>query len=134
MTDPHIVAGGAVTNDELNDLFAAAWPGHLPREFQSVLSRSLDYFTIHDNRKLIGFVYLAWDGGCHAFLLDPTVHPAFRHRGFGTRLVKQAAEAARCRGVEWLHVDFEPELESFYVGAGFRVTTTGVWNLAGPSK
>jgi GNAT superfamily N-acetyltransferase len=78
---------------------------------------------------LIGFVNVAWDGGAHAFLLDTTVHPDFRRRGIATELVRRVAEAARARGAEWLHVDFEPHLETFYRGCGFAPTAAGLLRL-----
>jgi len=130
MADPEIVANGSITNDELNALFAAAWADHKARDFKPVLARSLVYFTAREDGYLIGFVNVAWDGGYHAFLLDPTVHPRFQRRGIGTHLVQQVARAARAQGIEWLHVDFEQKLEKFYIGAGFRATAAGVWNLA----
>jgi ribosomal protein S18 acetylase RimI-like enzyme len=130
MSTLEVVANGAVTNDELNGLFNAAWIGHEPRDFGPVLNRSLVYLTAREHGELLGFVNVAWDGGHHAFLLDPTVHPRFQRRGIGTQLVRGAAQAAQARGAEWLHVDFERDLEGFYVRAGFRPTAAGVWNLA----
>lgn len=78
---------------------------------------------------MIGFVNLTWDGGIHAFLLDTTVHPDLRRRGIGTELVRRAAVVARERGIEWLHVDFEPRLSGFYRNCGFRRTAAGLMNL-----
>ncbi len=80
--------------------------------------------------ELIGFVNLAWDGGIHAFVLDTTVHPNFRRRGVGRRLVTLAVEAARERGVEWVHADFEPHFRGFYYACGFRRTEAGVLHLS----
>ena len=71
--------------------------------------------------RLIGFVNVAWDGAQHAFILDTTVDREFRRRGIGTQLVKNAAEAVKKRGVEWLHVDFEPHLEDFYKKLRFLI-------------
>ena len=39
---------------------------------------------------------------------------------------------ARCRGVEWLHVDFDEELEPFYRAAGFSSTSAGLLRLHSP--
>ena len=130
MANRDIVANGSITSDELNALFAAAWADHQSRDFKPVLALSLVYLTAREDCHLIGFVNVAWDGGRHAFLLDPTVHPGCQRRGLGTHLVRQAARAARAHGIEWLHVDFEPKLEKFYLGAGFRATAAGIWNLA----
>ena len=119
----------AVANDAMNALFAAAWPNHTWSDFAPVLSRSLAYVCAYQQDRLIGFVNLAWDGGIHAFLLDTTVHPDFQRRGIGRELVARAAQIAHERGIAWLHVDYEPHLESFYRGCGFRHTQAGLMRL-----
>jgi GNAT superfamily N-acetyltransferase len=118
-----------VGDAELNRLFSATWIGHTERTFAPVLERSLAYVTATDGDDLVGFVNVAWDGGAHAFLLDPTVAPAYQRRGIGTELVLRAAAAAAQRGAEWLHVDFAPELEPFYERCGFRGTRAGLLYL-----
>src|SRR5690349_1347704 len=119
----------AVANDALNALFAPAWPNHIWNDFAPVLSRSLAYVCAYQQDRLIGFVNVAWDGGIHAFLLDTTVHPEFQRRGIGCELVLRAAQAAREREIVWLHVDYEPHLESFYRGCGFQHTEAGLIRL-----
>jgi GNAT superfamily N-acetyltransferase len=126
-----VAADPPLTDAQLNALFSAAWPHHAPRAFGPVLARSLAYCAAFADGELIGFVNVAWDGGAHAFLLDPTVHPAFRRRGLGLSLVRRAAALAAARGAEWLHVDFEPHLAGFYAAAGFRPTEAGVMRLRG---
>ena len=118
-----------VTNDELNQLFADAWGNDEPTDFRPVLERSLAYVCAYHATRLIGFVNLAWDGGVHAFLLDTTVHTKFQRRGIGRRLVEEATAVARERGLEWLHVDFEPHLQTFYDQCGFKNTNAGLINL-----
>ncbi len=118
-----------VTNDELNALFAAAWPDYSSRDFSPLLDRSLAFVCVYDSMRLIGFVNLAWDGGGHAFILDTTIHPEYQRRGIGRQLVKQATVVAKERGVEWLHVDFEPHLQAFYDVCGFKPTKAGLINL-----
>jgi ribosomal protein S18 acetylase RimI-like enzyme len=113
----------------LNDLFARAWPDHVPGQHQAVLARSLGYLGAFAGDRLIGFVNLATDGGQHAFLLDPTVDNAYRRRGIGLELVRRAAELARTRGCTWLHVDYESTLTPFYRAAGFRDSPAGVMRL-----
>lgn len=131
MTDLQILRSPPVGNAELNALFAAAWTAHKSRDFQPALTRSLAYLCARHAGRLIGFVNVAWDGGHHAFLLDPTVHPDFQRQGIGTRLLNEAAAVARESGGEWLHVDFEPELERFYRAAGYRPTAAGLLHLRG---
>ena len=121
--------GPLVRNEELNELFDAAWPEQSWRNFGQVLDRSLGYVCVYHEHRLVGFVNLAWDGGAHAFLIDTTVHPGLRRRGIGKRLVREAAAIARERRVAWLHVDFEPSLRSFYRRCGFRRTEAGLMQL-----
>ena len=120
-----------VGNEELNALFAASWPEHRWSDSQSVLQRSLTFVCAYHNNELIGFVNVAWDGGVHAFLLDTTVHPDWRRQGIGRQLVQRAAAASRERGMEWLHVDYDPHLEAFYRGCGFEPTLAGLIRLNG---
>ena len=119
----------AVTNEVLNELFAASSPEHTAGDFKPELGHSLAFVCAYEGERLVGFVKLAWDGGIHAFLLDPTVHPDRRRRGIGTQLVKRAIDVARERGMHWVHVDYEPRLHTFYRGCGFRKTDAGVIRL-----
>lgn len=119
-----------VGDAELNRLFSAAWVGHRERAFAPILERSLVYVTATDGDELVGFVNVAWDGGLHAFLLDPTVAPAYQRHGIGTELILRAAAAAAQGGAEWLHVDYTPDMEPFYQRCGFRGTRAGVLHLS----
>ena len=104
----------------------AAWGDE---EMRSILARSLCHACAYSGDRLVGYVNVAWDGGVHAFLLDPRVHPEFRRQGIATRLVAAVAEHSRRRGAEWLHVDYDPHLEGFYRGCGFRPTPAGLIRL-----
>ena len=110
------------SNDELERLFVAAWGGGKGGYAGKVLPRSLAHVGAFADDRLVGFVNVAWDGDVHAFLLDTSVHPDFQREGIATSLVRRAAELARERGAQWLHVDFDPHLEGFYRGCGFRPT------------
>ncbi|MFE6751007.1 GNAT family N-acetyltransferase [Kitasatospora purpeofusca] len=118
-----------LTDAELNELFDASWPEHRETSFAPVLARSLTWIAARRGDRLVGFVNVVGDGGAHAFVLDTTVHPDERRRGLGVRLVQAAAEEARACGAEWLHVDYEPHLESFYGRCGFRPTAAGLRRL-----
>ena len=123
------VINPSVTNGALNHLFAASWPDHTARDFATTLERSLVYVCAFDGERLLGFLNVAWDGGLHAFLLDTTVHPGYRRQGIGLELVRRAVEVARTRDIEWVHVDFAPELRPFYERAGFKPTEAGLIRL-----
>jgi GNAT superfamily N-acetyltransferase len=118
-----------LTDVELNALFAAAWPDHRQVQFEPVLQRSLTWIAARSGDRLVGFVNVATDGGAHAFLLDTTVHPDVQRHGIGRRLVVAAAGQARASGATWLHVVYEPHLEEFFKGCGFRPTAAGLRRL-----
>jgi ribosomal protein S18 acetylase RimI-like enzyme len=96
------------------------------------LSRfSVSWVGAFDGPDLVGFVHAIWDGGHHAFLLDTVVRPAYQRRGLGGALVDQLVADVRAAGCEWLHVDYEPHLRSFYEGAcGFGRTDAGLVRLS----
>jgi GNAT superfamily N-acetyltransferase len=119
-----------ITNAELDRLYAASWPNHQPPyDFGPELGHALAYVGAYSGDELIGFVRLAWDGSVHAFLLEPTVHPDYRRRGIGRALVERAVAVARERGLEWVHVDYEPHLRAFYRACGFTPTDAGLIHL-----
>ncbi len=119
----------AVTNDELNSLFTNAWENHEAIDFRPLIKRSLAFVCARHAARLIGFVNLAWDGGVHAFILDTTVHSDYQRLGIGKILIEKAVGAARESGIEWLHVDYEPPLQSFYNKCGFKNTRAGLIKL-----
>lgn len=117
----------------LNALRAASWEHVGVQDWEPVLARSLGWVCAMEGERLVGFVNVAWDGGVHAFLVDTTVHRDYQRRGIGTALVREAALLARASGAEWLHVDYDAELDPFYRGCGFRPTLAGLLHLAGDS-
>ena len=129
----HYVWRGEFTNAEVEPLHAAGFerPTNAANDWWTPVNRySLGWVCAREDGRLVGFVNVAWDGGVHAFILDTVVATAVGRRGVGTRLVAVATENARAAGCEWLHVDFEPDLRSFYFDAcGFRPTDAGLIQL-----
>ncbi|MEU4623947.1 GNAT family N-acetyltransferase [Actinoplanes sp. NPDC023801] len=127
-----------VTRCEVDDrvlsaLHARAFGGD-PAEVRPWAQRlerhALTWVGAFEGDDLVGFVQVGWDGGGHAFLLDTAVDPARQRGGVGRRLVEVATAEARAAGCEWLHVDFEPHLERFYLDScGFRATPAGLIHL-----
>jgi len=107
-------------------LWLASWGEEWTGDLARILERSLAHLGAYDEGALVGYINIAWDGCAHAFLLDPMVHPDYRHRGIGSTLVRHATDLARQRGARWLHVDYEPHLDGFYKACGFRPTTAGL--------
>lgn len=123
---------GAFTNHEVNELHAAAFE---TRVFNAdewnwealTATRSLGWVVARDGERLVGFVNVIWDGLVHAWIQDVMVDPRDHRRGVGRQLVAEAVSAARDAGCEWMHVDFDDDLRSFYYDAcGFRPTNAGL--------
>jgi GNAT superfamily N-acetyltransferase len=120
---------GEIDNPEINALHAEGF-GHGPRtdDWVGQLQRhSLGWVCARDRGVLVGFVNVAWDGAVHAFVLDTLVAADARRRGIGTQLIARAVTEARAAGCEWLHVDFDDDLRSFYFDTcGFVPTSAGL--------
>lgn len=129
-----IVSRFAVDDGRLAALHARAFGGDPDRTVpwaRRLQRHALTWIGAFEAGELIGFVQVCWDGGAHAFLLDTVVDPDRQHRGIGAALVEAATEAARAAGCAWLHVDYEPHLEAFYLErCGFRATRAGLIRLA----
>lgn len=69
---------------------------------------------------LVGFVYVAWDGGHHAFLLDTTVRTDLQRQGIGSELVRRAADLARLKGVGGYTLISNLTLRSFAASAALK--------------
>ena len=122
---------GPITDDEMVDLVESHGGRAEAGWWSRVRAHSLGWVGARDgDGVLVGFVNVAWDGGDHAFLLDTKTRPNHQRRGVGTEAVRRAAFHAKAAGCEWLHVDFEPNLAAFYLGAcGFRSTDAGLIHL-----
>lgn len=123
--------GGDVSDAELVAL-TESYGGHSEAGWwDRIRPHSLGWVTARDDDgALVGFANVAWDGGDHAFLLDPKTRGDLQRRGIGTELVRVATEHARDAGCEWLHVDFDERLADFYFRAcGFRPTPAGLIRL-----
>lgn len=124
---------GAFRNEEINQLHAEGFNhAYFDDDWADLLSRlSLGWVTARDGQGLVGFVNVIWDGRVHAFIEDTLVAHRARRQGIGKILVAVATEHSRKAGCQWLHVDFEDQLKSFYFDAcGFRPTNAGLIQLS----
>ncbi len=126
---------GAFTNQEVNALHAEAFNTRVFDEsewnwVELVHRHSLGWVVARQGPELVGFVNVLWDGLVHAWLQDVMVAVKARGQGIGTVLVNHARDGAEAAGCEYLHVDFEDDLRSFYFGAcGFTPTNAGLLSL-----
>ncbi|KAB2913051.1 MAG: GNAT family N-acetyltransferase [Dechloromonas sp.] len=127
--ETRLIVSPSVRNEELNELFSSAWLSRRDADMLPVLKQALFYVCAYSDKRLVGFARVLGDGGVHGFLLDPTVAPDMQRKGIGRQLVNKCADESRRRGIEWLHVDFEPHLKAFYESCGFKHTEAGLRNL-----
>jgi ribosomal protein S18 acetylase RimI-like enzyme len=124
---------GEFENAEVDALHAEAFDHELFPDFdwrQQMRDHSLGWVVARAGDELVGFVNVAWDGAGHAFVLDTIVARKARRQGIGKELVAICVEHARAADCEWLHVDFEDHLRSFYFDAcGFMPTNAGLIRL-----
>jgi GNAT superfamily N-acetyltransferase len=129
-----IRVGFPVDDVSLSRLHALAFggaPGAVLPWAERLREHSLSWVGAFDQDSLIGFVHACWDGGLHAFLLDTVVDPRYRRQGVGQKLVQSLVQQVGAAGCEWLHVDYEPHLDSFYrVACGFEATTAGLLRVS----
>jgi ribosomal protein S18 acetylase RimI-like enzyme len=123
---------GPLTDADMVELVRSHGGRAVAGWWDQVREHSLGWVTARTpDGTLVGFVNVAWDGGDHAFLLDTKTRGGHQRRGIGRTVVRQAAEQAKAAGCEWLHVDFEAELDAFYFDAcGFRRTRAGLIHLS----
>ena len=123
---------GEATDEELVELTLSYGGNAEAGWWDRIRPHSLGWVTAReeDDGALVGFVNVAWDGGDHAVLLDTKTRRERWRQGIGTELVRIAAEQAKAAGCEWLHVDFDEHLASFYLDAcGFVPTRAGLIHL-----
>ena len=121
-----------VTNEEVNALHAEA-VGHSvdDDDWNDRLGRhSVSWATARDEPDWLGFTNTIWDGLVRAFVEDTNAAARARRHGVGARLIEVARKHSANAGCEWLHVDFEHHLRSFYFDAcGFGPTNAGLIKL-----
>lgn len=123
---------GDLTDDELVDLTRSHGGDAAVGWWEQIRPFSLGWVTARTGvGLLVGFANVAWDGGSHAFLLDPKTRGSYQRRGIGTEVVRLARDHAAMAGCAWLHVDFGEELAPFYLDAcGFSPTSAGLIYLS----
>ncbi len=138
MSDPEGIVfewRGEFTSSEVNALHAHAFGTRLFSDevwdWRELAKRhSAGWVVARRRGTLVGFVNVLWDGFTHAWLQDTMVSAESRRDGIGTKLVQVAREGAKRSGCEWLHVDFEDDLRSFYFDScGFTPTNAGLIRL-----
>jgi GNAT superfamily N-acetyltransferase len=127
---------GEFNNAEVNELHAHAFETRVYDEsewnwIELTRRHSMGWVTARNDGDLVGFVNVVWDGLVHAWIQDLMVAESARRQGIGVALVAEARRQAAAAGCEFLHVDFDDDLRSFYYDAcGFKPTNAGLIDLS----
>ena len=73
-----------------------------------------------EDGRLIGIGRVLSDGCSDAYIQDVAVHPGFRKRGIGGKIVRFLVSELEKRKVDWIALIGEPGTESFYSRLGFE--------------
>ena len=123
---------GEFSNEAVNRLHAEAFGHRILQDdwWGQVNLHSLGWVCARTPEELVGFVNVAWDGACHAFILDTMVTSRYQRLGIATQMLSICAREARNVRCEWLHVDFGDDLRQLYFdSAGFTPTNAGLIRL-----
>ncbi|WP_206023585.1 GNAT family N-acetyltransferase [Saccharibacillus alkalitolerans] len=118
----------ALSNEEVPNLRKAiGWDGR-ESDYPALFERCNFWAGAKDEQgNLVAFGYVAGMGLQHGYMEDIMVHPDYRGRGIGERLVKRLLEEAQAYGLEIVTLTFAERHASFYERCGFRVGSGGVW-------
>ena len=73
-----------------------------------------------EGENLVGMGRVLSDGVSDAYIQDVVVHPEFRGKGIGGKIVMFLVSELEARGVDWIALVGEPGTENFYSRLGFE--------------
>ena len=80
-----------MTDEEMVDLVQSHGGNAVAGWWDQIRKHSLGWMVARTtDGLLVGFANVAWDGGDHAFLLDPKTRGTYQRQGIGTELVRRA--------------------------------------------
>ena len=115
--------------NQLDDLWTAiGWASRGKKKWKEVLSKSSFVCSVWDKKNMIGFGRILEDGMMCMFY-DIGVHPEFRERGIGTKLVKILINQVKDKGYASIGLfawEQNPNNILFYKKFGFKQVPTGM--------
>jgi len=118
---------GKLHQNELNALFATNnWQVDDLNKLNKSIKNAWCYITARDKtNKLIGYVQVISDGILHAYILRLIVHPEYRNKGLGTKLMEEIMNVINNENMKPTLVAV-PGKEKFYEKFGFRREINGL--------
>ena len=105
---------------------AAGWTEDVarysPRRIQKLLHHSSFVLTAWDDKALVGFASAVSDGVLCGLVENLVVHPRYRHRGLGTRLLRRLARSMQRQRISCLYAlgNRGQRVRAFFRRSGFR--------------
>jgi N-acetylglutamate synthase-like GNAT family acetyltransferase len=112
--------------NQLQQLFniCAFWARERSLEDLSIaIANSEPVISLTDEQKLVGFARATSDGIYRATIWDVVIHPEYRSRGLGSKLVETILSHPRIRLVERVYL-MTTHQQEFYEKIGFECNTT----------
>jgi GNAT superfamily N-acetyltransferase len=122
------IPNAPITSHTVSDLREAlGWERH-DEDYPSALNGYWATISGFDaSGTLIAWCAILSDGVRHAVLIDVIVHPNWQRQGIGQALVAAAVKHIRKHSTSIIHVDFEPELTTFYERCCFHTGLGGIY-------
>ncbi len=95
-------------------------------KLERIIGRTYTTAACFDGNRLIGFVDVISDGVDDAFIRNLLVHPDYRGKGIGLRLLQIIIKRIKTDRIKTINVLFEPQLAELYRKAGFRIIKGGI--------
>jgi N-acetylglutamate synthase-like GNAT family acetyltransferase len=122
-----ILKDAIISPEEIEDLREAVGWDRSEGIYKEILKRHFAYYAARNqDGNLIAYMSVLSDGIADAFLLDLMVHPKYKNKGLGIKIVKKAITDIKEAGVKCVHVTFDENLESFYAKCGFHIFKGGI--------
>jgi ribosomal protein S18 acetylase RimI-like enzyme len=112
--------------DQLQQLFnlSAFWAkGRSIEDLNIAIANSEPVISVYDGEQLVGFARATSDGIYRATIWDVVIHPDYRGRGLGSKLVETVLSHPRMRWVERVYL-MTTHQQEFYEKIGFQSNTT----------
>ncbi|MDZ8055228.1 MAG: GNAT family N-acetyltransferase [Aulosira sp. ZfuVER01] len=112
--------------DQLQQLFnlSAFWAqGRSIEDLSIAITNSDPVISLWDGEQLVGFARATSDGIYRATIWDVVIHPEYRGRGLGSKLVETVLSHPRMRWVERVYL-MTTHQQEFYEKIGFQSNTS----------
>jgi len=109
--------------DQLFDLFlTTGWNDQYKLatdELFTAVKNSWYIISAYHNERLVGFGRIICDGVVHALILDMIVHPDYKRKGIGTKILNRMVEKCRSHNIRDIQLFCARDKIAFYEKSGF---------------